>query len=641
MGRGFLRGVIWGVAVAAGTLVVLVQLAPPPPPAAPLETVAPGGSVAQAPDAGGAAPLTEAAAAKPDPASTVAAGGAASVEAGADGEGTAAAAPPRLTDGAPVIAGEAEALPGAVAEGAKAAAAAPQEGEGADRVAGAAARPETEPGAPVAALAGEDGATATESVAIAAAPAPVPSPEVLAEAPEAAPRPQVVASVAAAPARAPAPRPSTEAPQVPAALPPGDTGAAAPLAPPAPVAEPQAPAVPDTPVRAAAAPVLPAPGEGAAVSRAPAPPAPVILAETSPPAAEGPPPPPLTPEEAALVATAPPPETLGEVPPEAPAILLVEDAPPVVIVVPETGTGTGSEAAQADTGAGGAPPAATLAQAPAEAPAILTRPEPLPSAAGLAPEVAGVTTGRLPRIGADAAPASDAAPAAAPAPDGRPLQRHARPFDNPAAKPVFAIVLVDTGGPTLDRAALAALPFPVTFALDPTAPEAELAATIYRAAGQEVVMLATAIPEGATAGDLEQTFAAHAAVLPEAVAVMDPEAGGFQGNRVLATLVVPIVADDGRGILSWDRGLNAASQVARREGVASGVIFRRLDGEDEGAPIIRRYLDRAAFKAVQDGRVIVAGETRPETVAALLAWAVEGRAATVALAPLSAALQAQ
>ena len=46
----------------------------------------------------------------------------------------------------------------------------------------------------------------------------------------------------------------------------------------------------------------------------------------------------------------------------------------------------------------------------------------------------------------------------------------------------------------------------------------------------------------------------------------------------------------------------------------------------------------AAFKAAQDGRVAVIGSTRPETVAALLEWSVEGRAASVALAPASAVM---
>ena len=93
-------------------------------------------------------------------------------------------------------------------------------------------------------------------------------------------------------------------------------------------------------------------------------------------------------------------------------------------------------------------------------------------------------------------------------------------------------------------------------------------------------MLATGLPAGATAADVEVSFGAHEVALPEAVAVMDLEAGGFQGDRPLSTLVVPVLAGQGRGLLSWDRGLNAASQVARREGLRSGVIFRRLDGVD-------------------------------------------------------------
>jgi uncharacterized protein len=52
--------------------------------------------------------------------------------------------------------------------------------------------------------------------------------------------------------------------------------------------------------------------------------------------------------------------------------------------------------------------------------------------------------------------------------------------------------------------------------------------------------------------------------------------------------------------------------------------------------VIRRYLDRAAFKAAQEGRVAVIGTLRDETVKAIMEWAVEGRSATVALAPISA-----
>ena len=88
--------------------------------------------------------------------------------------------------------------------------------------------------------------------------------------------------------------------------------------------------------------------------------------------------------------------------------------------------------------------------------------------------------------------------------------------------------------------------------------------------------------------------------------------------------------------MTYDRGLNAADQVARRENLPSAMIFRSLDDDGEDSPLIRRYLDRAAFKAAQEGKVAVIGTARPETIAALLEWSVEGRSSTVALAPITA-----
>jgi hypothetical protein len=237
----------------------------------------------------------------------------------------------------------------------------------------------------------------------------------------------------------------------------------------------------------------------------------------------------------------------------------------------------------------------------------------------------------LPQIGAAPTPEADEALP--------PVRAFARPFDNPEARPVLAILLRDTGGPGVDREALAALPFPVSFVIDPLAPDAATAAAIYRAAGQEVLMLATGIPEGATAADLEVSFAAHAAALPEAVALVDLAEADFQADRRLATEVATVVAGQGRGLVTYDRGLNAADQAARRQGLPTLALFRRLEEAGGEAPAIRQALDRAAFRAAQEGRAAVIGETREETVQALLAWSVEGRAATVALAPATAAMR--
>jgi len=293
--------------------------------------------------------------------------------------------------------------------------------------------------------------------------------------------------------------------------------------------------------------------------------------------------------------------------------------------------------------------------------ASLAQAEPAPAPSTLSPDggleqntVDGVTTGRLPTITPDpAAEASVASAETSPveppmagtdlpeiAGDLPPLQRFARSFENPSAKPLFAILLLDPGGPEVRRAELAALPLQLSFVVDPMQPGAAEAAAIYRAAGQEVVMLATAIPRGAKAADLEQSFAAVAQILPEAIGLIDTADATFQDNRGLSAEVVTHLDSQGLGLVTFDRGLNAADQVARREGLPSAIVFRSLDDEGEDSPLIRRYLDRAAFKAAQEGRVVVIGSAREATITALMEWAVEGRSASVALAPISAVMQA-
>ncbi|ACM00165.1 divergent polysaccharide deacteylase family protein [Cereibacter sphaeroides] len=292
----------------------------------------------------------------------------------------------------------------------------------------------------------------------------------------------------------------------------------------------------------------------------------------------------------------------------------------------------GAPAAEADPSAADLPPPppltpeeeAMLAEAAGQpAPAEPRRIEPDPPRA---PSEAS----RLPRIG-DPAPAAEE--------EEPPLRRYAQPFENPGRKPLFSILLQDTGGPLLDREALAALPFPVTFVIDPQAPDAATAAGIYRAAGHEVLMLASGLPEGARPADAEVTLESAAAALPEAVGLIDLPAGGFQEARPLSTQVVEILAAQGRGLVTHDHGLNAADQVARREGLPAAVVFRRLDEGEADAASVRRALDRAAFKAAQDGRAMVLGDTRPETLKGLMEWSLEGRADGVALAPATALLR--
>ncbi len=245
--------------------------------------------------------------------------------------------------------------------------------------------------------------------------------------------------------------------------------------------------------------------------------------------------------------------------------------------------------------------------------------------------VPGVKVAGLPQVGA--APEVEPAVAA----DLPPVQRFARAFA-PEGKPLFVILLHDVGAAGMARAELAKLAFPVSFVIDPLATDARAASAVFRAAGQEVLTLANGIPPGAKASDLEVTFQTLSAILPESVAILDQDLGGFQDQRPLATLALTVIKGEGRGLVTYDRGLNAADQIARREGVPAAVIFRRLDGEGESKSTIRHYLDRAAFKAAQEGAVVVIGDTSAATVAAIVEWTIKGRAATVTLAPVTAVL---
>lgn len=424
---------------------------------------------------------------------------------------------------------------------------------------------------------------------------------------------------------------------------------------------PPAPPPETEPLPDADAPVETATSETEPPPAMPAPEAPVVAAApVTPPVAEAVSPPVVAPEPVAVPAEA---EPVLPLPPEDQALLDAEAEEEGGAMFDPTALPQPAPIAEADSGSAAAaapepspeppyePPSETAPEAEDAAPSepepepalqptpaepLLDKPEP-----GLNGNVAGVTTDRLPSIAAAPTPTEEPVealpdPAAAPA-----WQRFAAPFEGAGGKPLYAVILIDDGEPGLDRAALAALPLPVSIALDPTAADAAGTAALYRAAGKEVLMLATAIPQGATAQDLAVTFESHARALSEAVAVLDPGTGGFQNNRPLATEAVPIIKDQGRGLITWAEGLNAGDQVARREGVPSAVIFRRLDADGESPAVMRRYLDRAAFKAAQDGRVIVAAKASADTMAALLEWTVEGRAGTVALAPASALLKAE
>jgi polysaccharide deacetylase 2 family uncharacterized protein YibQ len=233
-------------------------------------------------------------------------------------------------------------------------------------------------------------------------------------------------------------------------------------------------------------------------------------------------------------------------------------------------------------------------------------------------------------VGGDDPRAEEEAPA---------LVAHAAPFDEGETRPLIGVVLIDTPDSRLDIAALTGFSFPVSFAVDPMRPDAAERAAAFREAGFEVLMLASAIPEGATASDTEVALAAAQSRVPQAIAVLDTPEGRIRSDREVLEATVGVAAGGGLGLLAFPGGLNTAEQMAQRAGVPAETLYRLLDDEDQRATVITRYLGRAEFAAVQEGGVIVAGRVRPDTVTALYSWALGDRDEGVAIAPVSAVLR--
>lgn len=147
------------------------------------------------------------------------------------------------------------------------------------------------------------------------------------------------------------------------------------------------------------------------------------------------------------------------------------------------------------------------------------------------------------------------------------------------------------------------------------------------------------LPEGAEPSDAETTLGAILPQLSDVVGVLEGAGGGLQGSREVGDQVTAILAQTGHGLVTQDKGLNTMPKLARKEGVPATPIFRDFDSKGQNAVVIRRFLDQAAFKAGQEGAVIMLGRLRPDTISALLLWGLQDRAGQVALAPVSAVLK--
>jgi uncharacterized protein len=241
-----------------------------------------------------------------------------------------------------------------------------------------------------------------------------------------------------------------------------------------------------------------------------------------------------------------------------------------------------------------------------------------------------VKTNRLPTIGA----AQVEQPVTEPVVAEAAIDRNAIAFDNPSNLPMVAIVLIaNDAAPSLELPAL-----PLTIAVDASGQQAVTIATDYRTKGAEMAMMAP-LPEGAIASDVEVSFQSYLSALPSIVAIIEPFEGQYQSDRQVAASVVDVVNAAGLGLVTFGGGLNPAKQLAEKAAMPFATIYRDIDGAGQDAAAIRRFLDQAAFRAGQQGSVIVIGHAKAETLAAIADWATGSRAKTITLAPLSAALK--
>ncbi|WP_417269617.1 divergent polysaccharide deacetylase family protein [Celeribacter sp.] len=219
------------------------------------------------------------------------------------------------------------------------------------------------------------------------------------------------------------------------------------------------------------------------------------------------------------------------------------------------------------------------------------------------------------------------------------LVAYSADFNGKVEGPMMSVILVDVAQLGPDDAAIAKLPFPVTFGVDVLAPAAGERALSYREKGLEVLAM-VGLPEGATPQDAAQTLTQAEEIMPVSVGFLDVPSASYQASRQIAAQVVAAAAVNGRGLVSFPRGLNSLEQEAKREDQPVALVFRDIDGRDQDVAAIKRFLDQAAFRAGIDNGIVLLGRSTPQTIQALAEWALGNRAATVSLVPLSYQLTA-
>ena len=220
------------------------------------------------------------------------------------------------------------------------------------------------------------------------------------------------------------------------------------------------------------------------------------------------------------------------------------------------------------------------------------------------------------------------------------LDKFAAKFSNPDNKPLLAVVILDKGVAAggLDAAALAGMPFAVTIAIDPEREDATTVEATYRIAGDEVAVMISKLPEGSTPSDLEVIYQSFTQALPESMALIAAPDSAALSNSMTAQHFAALLKADGRGLITYSKGLNAGKRAAEKSGVPQAEIGKLFGPTEDNSGTFGRELDRAAFDAGREGTAVVAIPSTPEAITALMAWAAGPSASGVVLAPVSAVM---
>jgi len=206
-------------------------------------------------------------------------------------------------------------------------------------------------------------------------------------------------------------------------------------------------------------------------------------------------------------------------------------------------------------------------------------------------------------------------------------------------QPLMAVVLVDNGNMRLDPDILGSLPFTVTIAVPAKNDVHNALMRYYRDEGFEVALLID-LPEGSNATEVTEILDNAISTVSEATTILERTPGTLQNSREISTALVDRLALSGHGLVIYDSGVNPALERAKSVAVPVKTIYRNLDQDNGNERAMRRFLDGAAFRAQQEGSVIIAASPSPSVISALTFWSLQERSSSVIKTSLSQALLA-